>query len=209
MLSISRRLFGPVFAALCVSIVCVVSAKAGEDILATIPSHGERSMGSPDSPVVLIEYASATCPHCAEFHVNVLPAIKEEFVDTGKVRFVFREFPLDDVAMGAFMLARCVPEDKYFETIDIIFQRQQEWRQKPKDGLFDIVKSMGLAEQDAEDCLKNRDLAKAIFDTGKTANEKFGVDSTPTFFVNGEKVDGHKDITALRSAIERALASPQ
>ena len=95
------------------------TANFARRLLETASPLGDRSLGKADAPVVMIEYASATCPHCAEFHEKLLPQIKTEYIDTGKVRFIFREFPLDQLALGAFMLARCVPEDKYFAKLDL------------------------------------------------------------------------------------------
>jgi protein-disulfide isomerase len=175
-------------------------------LLEAAPAHGERSLGDPKAPVVMIEYASATCPHCAEFHVKIWPMIKKDFVETGKVRFLFREFPLDQTAMGAFMLARCVPEDKYFVTIDTMFRQQETWRKNPKDGLFRIVGMAGLSEQDADACLKKQDLAQSIYQTTQKANKEFGVKGTPTFFVNGTLLDGHEDPESVRKGIVAALA---
>ena len=105
---------------------------AAGKMLAAASPLGDRVLGQADAPVVMVEYASATCPHCAEFHAKVLPLIKTEYIDTGKVRFIFREFPLDQAALGAFMLARCVPEDKYFATIDLMFRRQAIWMKGDK-----------------------------------------------------------------------------
>lgn len=178
-------------------------------LLAAVPPHGERAMGQADAPVVMIEYASATCPHCAEFHVDVLPEIKKTYIDTGKVRLIFREFPLDDRAMAVFMLARCLPEDKYFPTVDALFRQQKEWTgSNPKAPLMKIMQQAGMTDAEFDACLKRRDLAQAIFDTRKTANEQFGVKGTPTFFINGKLVDGHKDAKAVTTAIEEALKAP-
>lgn len=175
-------------------------------LLAAVPPHGERSMGAADAPVVMIEYASATCPHCAEFHTDVLPDIKKTYIDTGKVRLIFREFPLDERAMAVFMLTRCVPEDKYFATVDMVFRRQKSWTgSNPKAPLLKIMQMAGMTESQFDECLKRQDLAKAIFETRKTAVEQFGVKGTPTFFVNGKLVDGHKDAAEVSAAIDEAL----
>jgi len=175
-------------------------------LLAAVPPHGERILGNANAPVVMIEYASATCPHCAEFHVDVLPEIKKSYIDTGKVKLIFREFPLDDRAMAVFMLARCLPEDKYFPTIDALFRQQKSWTgSNPKAPLMQIMQDAGMTETEFDACLKRRDLAQAIFDTRKTANEQFGVKGTPTFFINGKLIDGHKDAAAVTTAIKAAL----
>jgi protein-disulfide isomerase len=140
--------------------------------------------------------------------VDVLPEIKKTYIDTGKVKLVFREYPLDQRALAVFMLTRCIPEDKYFATVDLVFRRQKAWNgENAKAELLKITKMSGMSEAEFDACLKREDLAKAIFETGKTAREEFGVKGTPTFFVNGKLVDGHKDASAVTAAIEAALAA--
>lgn len=179
-------------------------------LLAAVPPHGERSLGQADAPVVVIEYASATCPHCAEFHEAVFPEIKSAYIDTGKVRFVFREFPLDQRALAVFMLTRCVPEEKYFATVDLVFRRQKLWNLQNGDAakaeLQKIMQLAGLSEAEFNACLKREDLANGMIETSKTAREQFGVRGTPSFFVNGKFVDGHENVTAMRAAIDAALS---
>jgi protein-disulfide isomerase len=186
-------------------------AEMAQKLLAAEPSLGEQSLGKADAPVVMIEYASATCPHCAEFHEKVLPLIKTEYIDTGKVRFIFREFPLDKLAMGAFMLARCVPSDKYFPTIDMMFRRQQTWRtsSNPGDELFRIMQLSGMDKVGFEACLKRQEIVKGIAETAKKARDEFGVKGTPAIFINGMKIDGHKEMADVKAAIDAAIkASP-
>ncbi|MCB1378860.1 MAG: DsbA family protein [Alphaproteobacteria bacterium] len=182
-------------------------AALGKKLLATVPPHGERALGRADAPVVVVEYASATCPHCAEFHVDVLPSLKQTYIDTGKVRWIFREFPLDQRALAVFMLTRCIPEEKYFGTIDMVFRRQELWNgDKVRTELLKIMQMAGLSEAEFDACLKRQDLATGIYETGKAAKDQFGVKGTPTFFVNGKFVDGHKDSSAISAAIDAALA---
>ncbi len=184
------------------------AGEAAKKLMDAAPAHGDRVLGDPKAPVTMIEYASATCPHCAEFHMTIWPAIKKDFVETGKLRFIFREFPLDQLAMGAFMLARCVPDDKYFATIDMMFRQQQRWtKNEPKKELFRIVQMAGLSAQDADACLQKKELVKSILETREKAAKEFGVKGTPAFFVNGALLDGHKDPSAIRKAIEDALAA--
>lgn len=168
---------------------------------------GDRAMGSIDAPVVMIEYASATCPHCAEFHEKLLPQIKTEYIDTGKVRFIFREFPLDQLALAAFMLARCVPEDKYFATIDLMFRRQRTWAQakNPADELFRITQMAGMDQAGFEACVKRQDLASAIVETSKKAAKDFAIKGTPAIFINGQFVDAPEDMPAVKAAIDSAI----
>ena len=180
---------------------------AASKMLAAASPLGDRVLGQANAPVVMVEYASATCPHCAEFHEKVLPLIKTEYIDTGKVRFIFREFPLDKLAMGAFMLARCVPDDKYFPTIDMMFRRQQTWSKtgNPADELFRIMQFSGMDQAGFEACLKRADISKAIFESSKKAAKDFGIKGTPAIFVNGQMIDGHKEMTEVKAAIDAAI----
>ncbi len=177
-----------------------------DKLLAAAPSLGERSIGRADAPVVVIEYASATCPHCAEFHEKILPLIRTEYVDTGKVRFIFREFPLDQLAMAVFLLARCVPEEKFFSTIDMLFRRQQTWMNTRKKELLRVMQLSGMDEAAFETCLKREDISKAIFDSTMKARDEFGIKGTPAIFINGKMVDGHKDFAEIKTAIDAALS---
>ena len=170
------------------------------------PALGERALGDEDAPVTIIEYASATCPHCANFHVDTLPALKEEFIDTGKVRFVFREFPFDDLALAAFMLARCAPEERYFPIIDVLFEEQKSWTQSPREELLKIARMAGFTEESFNQCLENKEIAEGILEIRSTAAEQYGVNATPTFFVNGKVVQGNQPIEAFREAIAEAEA---
>jgi protein-disulfide isomerase len=183
------------------------AAALAKKLLAAAPDHGEKTMGDPKAPITMVEYASATCPHCAEFHNTIMPEIKRDYIDTGKVFLVFREMPLDNLALGAFMLARCVPEDKYFAAIELMFRQQSTWaKTNPKEELFKIVSMAGLDATGAEACTKKEDLAKAIYETGKRGNEEFGVKGTPTFFVNGTYLDAHDDLSAVKTALDAELA---
>ncbi len=168
---------------------------------------GDRSLGKADAPVVMIEYASATCPHCAEFHEKVLPQIKSEYIETGKVRFIFREFPLDQLALGAFMLTRCIPEDKYFATLDLMFQKQKTWAQaeNPADELFKVMQIAGMDQAGFEACVKREELGKAIVESSRKAAKDFAIKGTPAIFVNGQFIDAHDDMPAVKTALDKAI----
>jgi protein-disulfide isomerase len=168
---------------------------------------GDRTLGAADAPVVMVEFASATCPHCAEFHAKVLPEIKRDYVDTGKVRFIFREFPLDQLALGAFMLARCLPEDMYFTAIDTLFATQSDWAkaQNPADQLLKVLQPLGMTRETFESCIKREDLANAIVGHMRSSADGFGIKGTPTIFVNGTLIDGHKEMSDVKVAIETAI----
>ena len=180
---------------------------AGLDLsdLSEAPKIGEMVLGKPDAPVTIIEYASATCPHCAHFHEGTFKQIKSEFIDTGKVKFIFREFPFDDLALAAFMLARCAPEGKYFPMIDVLFERQQTWtKNNPRGELFKIAQLAGFTEESFNACLTNEDIAKGILAIMEKARSSYGVDSTPSFFINGQKLRGNQDFGAFKKMIEEA-----
>jgi protein-disulfide isomerase len=152
---------------------------------------GDKAMGKDDAPVTMIEYASATCSHCADFKVKTFPKLKEKYIDTGKVRFIFREFPFDPVAAGAFMLARCAAEDKYFPVLDLLFQTQRQWAvEKPLGPLLTVAKQAGFTEDSFKACLSNQKVLDGIEWVRNRAADKFKVDSTPTFFVNGQVYKG-------------------
>ncbi len=183
------------------------SQEMAKKLLDAASPLGDRAIGDPNAPVVMIEYASATCPHCAEFHEKLLPQIKTEYIDTGKVRFIFREFPLDQLALGAFMLARCLPEDKYFPVIDLMFRRQRTWTQakNPADDLFKITQMAGMTQAEFEACVSRKDLAKAISETAKKAATDFAIKGTPAIFVNGQFVDAHEDMPSVKAALDKAI----
>jgi protein-disulfide isomerase len=144
-------------------------------------------IGDEKAPVTIIEYASMTCPHCAQFSEKTLPDLKKRYIEAGKVRLIFREFPLDPLAMAASMLARCAGKDKFFPMIETLFSQQKNWVvQRPLPPLLAIVKQAGFTEQSFEACLNDRKLQRNLETMRQTAGEKFGVGSTPTFFINGK-----------------------
>jgi protein-disulfide isomerase len=160
---------------------------------------GDVAMGSNDAKVTIIEYASLTCPHCAEFHKNVLPTLKSKYIDTGKVRYILREFPLDDLATAGFMLARCAGDEKYYAIVDLLFDKQQQWAfsKRPLEALFQLVKQAGFTQESAESCLKNQKIYAGVTEVMKRGSEKFQVNSTPTFFINGQLQRGVPKVEEL------------
>ncbi len=184
-------------------------ALAQEDVkdltaLNTPPENGEMAMGPETAKVTVIEYASATCPHCAAFHAETFPALKKEYIDSGKIRFVFREFPLNDAALAGFMLARCAPKEKYFPILDVIFSTLQEWAKDPLAGLKGISQQAGFSAEQFDACMKNETVAKQIL-ASRTSGEKFGVAGTPTFFINGKVLNGDTSIEEFRKVIDPLL----
>ena len=168
------------------------------------PAFGEMTLGPDTAKVTVIEYASATCPHCAAFHNETFEALKKEYIDTGKIKFVFREFPHQDAALAAFMLARCAPKEKYFPLIDVFFATQPEWTQNPLEGLNKIAQQAGFTKESFDACMKNETVAKDILAVRSKA-EGFGVTGIPTFFVNGERFEGETTIEAFRAKIDPLL----
>lgn len=162
------------------------------------------SMGKEDAPFVIVEYASMTCPHCAHFYTEVFPQVKEKYIDTGKARFIFREFPLDGLAVAASMLARCSGDDRFYPMIDGLFETQETWAVPGEDGkekLGLIAKQAGFSQEAFEKCLADKKLFDKIVAVRKKAHEEYGVDATPSFFINGKRLKG-VGIDDFEAAIE-------
>jgi protein-disulfide isomerase len=159
---------------------------------------GDKTLGAENAPITMVEYASVTCPHCATFHNETFPTLKSKYIDTGKVRFIFREFPTNPapVAIAGFMLAHC-SGDKYFPLLDALFEQQRQWAGDPYNGFLRIAKQAGFSEQSFNTCLKDEKLAGAIQDVAKRGYDQFRVDSTPTFFINGTKYTGAFSVADL------------
>ncbi len=167
-------------------------AQSASDVTKPI-SLPDMALGPANASVTITEYASMTCPHCAAFNANVFPKIKSEYIDTGKVRYVFREFPLDIKAAAASVLARCIAKDdaeKFFAVIDMLFKKQDEWVVKTKQTLKRIGREAGMSEQSVETCIKDQALFDKLSADEKFADEVLKVNATPTFFINGERVKG-------------------
>lgn len=181
---------------------------AAEKALAETGALPENSFGSPQAPVTVIEYASLTCHHCRNFHVNTWPAVKAKYVDTGKVQFVMREFPNDPLAAGGFMLARCSGEKKWYAVIDMLYRNDDSWAHAsdPLEALRGMMRQTGMASEQFEACLSDQTLldnVQAVRSRGATA----GVTATPTFFINGRKAQGMMSIDEFSALIEPHLAA--
>ncbi|MCY1708084.1 DsbA family protein [Pannonibacter sp. SL95] len=168
---------------------------------------GEKSLGKEDAPVTIVEYASMTCGHCANFHKTTLPEIKKQYIDTGKVRMIFREFPLDPVSAAGFMLARCAPEEKYFDVMDALFADQRAWAftNDPYNSMLNFSKQLGFTQESFEACLTNQSLLDGVNAVRDKGGNEFKVDSTPTFFINGEKVSGALSFEEMSKIIDKNL----
>lgn len=166
----------------------------------------EMVEGKADAPVTIVEYASLTCGHCADFYNKTFPEIREKYIKTGKARIVFREFAYDPRATAGYMLARCVPEDRYFPMIQVLFEKQMEWAGAADalPPLKQIASMAGLDGKAVEECLKNQSVLDEVNSSFKRGKE-FGVTSTPTFFINGKKYEGALSVEEMSSVIDSFL----
>jgi len=191
--------------------VVVTPAQAADPSVADLMQPnplGEMAIGTDSAPITVIEYASMTCPHCAHFSETTFPELKKRYIDTGKVRFIFREFPLDRLAFAGFLLARCVPSDKYFPMIETLFAQQRDWVvQSPLQPMRAIAKQAGVSQEAFDACLEDRKLIEGIEKVRSQAADKFGVNSTPTFFVNGKRLPGALSIEEMEKEFAPYLKS--
>ena len=218
-MNITRRTFNTALSLTGIAAVLGVSpwqfiADASAQSPAEINQAGalrDMALGSKDASVTIIEYASMTCPHCAAFTKDVFPKIKSEYIDTGKVRFIFREFPLDKIALAASATARCIAKDdasKYFVLIDILFKQQNDLVNDPVATINRLGKQAGFSEQAIKACVDDDPTTKqGIIDGLKYANEKLKVNSTPFFFVNGTPVKGETSFDSFEKLIKPLLKS--
>ncbi|MGY8995390.1 MAG: DsbA family protein [Alphaproteobacteria bacterium] len=150
-------------------------------------------LGDPNAPIEIIEYSSMTCPHCAAFHVNTLPELKAQYLDTGRAKLVFREFPLDRVALGVSVIARCMGEERFFDFIDVMFRTQEQWS-RSDDPIGEIKKIVRMGGQDpdmVDACLEDQALIDGVLAVRLAGDEQYDISSTPTFIVDGENVPGN------------------
>jgi protein-disulfide isomerase len=182
-------------------------AQSAADVAKPV-SLPDMALGPDKAPVTITEFASMTCPHCAAFNAEVFPKLKAEYIDTGKIRYILREFPLDVKAAAGSMLARCIAKDdpvKFFAAIDTLFRQQENWFNKTSEQLTLIGKQAGLSEKDVDACLKDQSLLDKIAADQKFANEKLKVNSTPTFFINGEMIKGETSFEEFDKRIKALL----
>jgi protein-disulfide isomerase len=169
----------------------------------------DLALGPADAKVTIVEYASMTCGHCAHFTTDVWPKLKEKYVASNKVRYVFREFPLDNLAAAASMLARCTGNDKAFPLIEVLFEKQKDWafgEGNPVPRLFEIAKQAGFTQESFDKCLTDQKLLDEITAGRTRASDVFGVAATPTFYINGKKLDGSPTLEKFDQMIEPLLA---
>ncbi len=169
---------------------------------------GERSLGKPNAPVTVIEYVSLTCPHCAAFQRDVFPRVKRDYIDTGKIRFIVREFPIGRSAGNAAIANRCAPEDKYFTLLTNLLARQSEWvsQEVRLDAIYGVAKSVGMSRETFDNCLANQSMIDGLNEV-KQRGRKFGVIGTPTFFANGRKAQGTVTYEEFKALIDPQSSS--
>jgi len=164
-------------------------------------------LGKESAPVTLVEYASLTCPHCAQFHQNTLPAVKKEYIETGKVKLVYRDFPLDQLALSGSMIARCAGRDRYFAFIDVMFAQQSTWARdtNPLAALSRIARLGGMSQAKFDECLKDKKIADAVVQQRLDGDKKFGINATPTVIINGKRYSGGLTIEQFRAVVAPLL----
>ena len=169
-----------------------VTPGAVAETVSTEEALSEKVMGAADAPNVIIEYASLTCPHCAAFHRDTLPELKKQYLDTGKAKLIYRDFPLDGAALRASMLARCSGDSRYFRFVDTLFKTQNSWSRSndPVAALTQVGRMGGLTKDEIDACLKNEALMDGILEIRLGGQQEYDVSSTPTFIINGRKVSG-------------------
>jgi protein-disulfide isomerase len=168
----------------------------------------DMALGKENAPVTIVEYSSLSCPHCAHFHKDVMPALKSDYIDTGKVRYIEREFPLNNAALGGAVLARCVDPSRFFAFTDLLFSRQEDWAFK-EDALQRLriyAKQAGLTDADFEKCLDDESLQKKVLAV-RERGEKEGVKATPMFFINGKIFNGAPTLEAFAEAMKPYLST--
>jgi protein-disulfide isomerase len=171
----------------------------------------DRTIGNPNAPILIVEYAALTCPHCAHFNDEIFPKLKAKYIDTGKVYYVFRVFPRMSVDLAAEALARCVPAENYFKVVDLLFERQLDWDPEFQplnvhDGLLSIAHAAGMNDAQGERCMSDQALLNRANQVGRDGEAKYGINATPTFVVNGTVHPGQYQWENLQKDLDALLA---
>jgi protein-disulfide isomerase len=169
-------------------------------------SPDDRILGKPDAPITIFEYASLTCPHCASFDRETLPKLKTEWIDTGKAKLIFRDFPFDGSALKAAVLARCAPKERFYGFIDTLFSAQDLWARggDPTPALDRLAKLGGMSEDQFQACMKNDALQNEVLATRLAGEKQYKIESTPTFFINGKLLVGAQPYAQFEEALKAA-----
>jgi protein-disulfide isomerase len=184
------------------------NAQAVQSVAETESPLPDMAEGSPNAPVTIVEYSSLSCPHCAAFHRDVLPTLQSDYIDTGKVRYVMREFPLNDAALAGAVLARCLPPDRYFAFVNLLFSKQSDWafKENALEPLKELAKQAGMNSDEFGKCIDNESLQKKILSV-RDDGQKKGVNATPSFFVNGRLLKGAPTLQGLAEAMKPYLTT--
>ncbi|MGH8734194.1 MAG: DsbA family protein [Burkholderiales bacterium] len=175
-----------------------------------VVAEGDKVLGKADAPVTIVEYFSLGCPHCRNFHETILPKLKAEYIDTGKARLVFRDFPLDGVSLAAATLTRCVNDLAYFAMVDTLFQQQDTWHVQDGIGqVASIAKGAGMDEAAFNACISDPARRDPVVASAQEATDKLKVNSTPTFFINDRVLKGVPEYEAFKATVDGALARAQ
>lgn len=167
----------------------------------------DLALGSDKAPVTVIEYASFTCPHCAEFYDHTFPEVKQKLIDTGKIRYIYRDFPLDRLALKASVLARCSGAQNYYGYVDVLFKQQLSWatEKNPMEGLRELARLGGMSDARFDACMASKPIEQAVLESRLEAQKKYGVDATPSFIINGVKYAGAMSYDQFDKLIEPLL----
>ena len=177
------------------------------NIVDTIEALEEKSIGKPDAPIKMIEFASLTCGHCARFHNEVMPAIKEKYINNGKIFFIYKDFPLDKFALKASIISRCSGNKNYFSFLDVFYKKQSSWTksQDPFKSLLKIAKIGGLKDEEVKVCVGNKSIEDGLLKDRLQSSKKYDITATPTIYLNGKKYTGDLTLEALELKINSLL----
>ena len=172
------------------------------------PTAQDRVLGKADAPITIVEYASLSCPHCAHFANAVLPKLKENWIDTGKAKLILRDFPLDEPALRAEMLARCAPPERFYPLVETMFETQDKWvvGKDWRAALEKLVRLAGIGKKEFDACLGNKAIEDQVAGSRLVAAQQLGVNSTPTFFINGKKFEGEPTIEGFEQVLSGLAA---
>ena len=176
-------------------------------IVDTIEALEEKKIGDDSASIKMIEFASLTCGHCAKFHNEVFPLIKKDYIDTGKISFIYRDFPLDKFALKASVIARCSGSDRFFSFLRVLYNKQKDWTrtQDPFKSLLKIAKLGGLKNDEIKVCVGNKSIEDGILRERLSSSKKYDIKATPTIYINNEKYDGDLTFEALKLKIDSLL----
>ncbi len=183
------------------------SCKVSGRIVDTIEALEEKSLGKPDAPIKMLEFASLTCGFCAKFHNEVMPIIKEKYIDSGKIFFTYKDFPLDKFALKASIISRCSGNNNYFSFLDVFYKKQTSWTksQDPFKSLLKIAKIGGLKDEEIKVCVGNKSIEDGLLKDRLLSSKKYDITATPTVYFNGKKYTGDLTIEALELKINSLL----